>query len=112
MQYIVVFITTANKKEAEKISSVLLDRRLAACVNIIGGVDSRFWWKGKKEKARECLLIAKTRKTLFKKLTRVVKQGHSYDVPEVIAMPVLAGHRPYLDWIKKVTAGKGQGDSK
>ncbi len=106
MQYIVVFITTANKKEAEKISNVLLDRRLAACLNIIGGVDSRFWWKGKKEKARECLLIAKTKKPLFKKLTRVVRQGHSYDVPEVIAIPIVGGHGPYLNWIGKVTAGK------
>ena len=98
-----VFITTANKKEAERISRVLLDERLIACANIVGGVDSRFWWKGKKEKARECLLIAKTRKSLFKKLIKVVKKEHSYDVPEIIAIPIIAGYEPYLDWLKDTT---------
>ena len=101
--FIVVFITTANKREAERISRVLLDARLIACANIIRGVDSRFWWKGKKEKARECLLIAKTRKTLFSKLIKVVKKNHSYEVPEIIAMPIISGHKPYLDWITNST---------
>ena len=102
-----VFITTANKKEAERISRVLLDERLIACANIVGGVDSRFWWKGKKEKARECLLIAKTRKSLFKKLIKVVKKEHSYDVPEIIAIPIIAGYEPYLDWLKDTTLKRG-----
>jgi len=103
MQYIVVFITTANKKEAEKISRVLLDSRLIACANIVRGVDSLFWWKGKKERSRECLLIVKTRKTLFNKLVKMVRKEHSYDVPEIIAIPIISGHKPYLDWIKKET---------
>lgn len=104
---IVVFITTANRGEAESISRVLLEDRLIACVNIIGGVDSWFWWKGKKEKAREYLLIAKTRKALFNKLVKAVKKEHSYDVPEIIAIPIIAGYEPYLDWIKDTT-GKGR----
>jgi len=104
MRYAVVFITTANKREAERISKVLLDTRLIACANIIKGLDSRFWWKGKKEEARECLLIAKTRKALLNKLIKVVKKEHSYDVPEIIALPIVAGHRPYLDWITDSTA--------
>ena len=101
--FIVVFITTANKKEAERISRVLLDARLIACANIIGGVDSRFWWKGKKEKAREFLLIAKTRKSSFSKLVKAVRKNHSYEVPEIIAMPIISGHKPYLDWIANST---------
>lgn len=103
MQYVMVFITTPNKKEAEKISRVLLDKRIIACVNIIGGIDSHFWWKGKKQKAKECLLIAKTAKSLMKKLIKIVKSEHSYDVPEVIAIPIIAGYRDYLDWIGRVT---------
>ncbi|MFC1621301.1 divalent-cation tolerance protein CutA [Candidatus Omnitrophota bacterium] len=106
MQYAVVFITTSSKKEAEKISRVLLDTRLIACANIIKGVDSRFWWKGKKEKASECLIIAKTRKALFNKLAKVVKKEHSYKVPEIIAIPIIAGHKPYLDWIASSTSIK------
>ncbi|MBU4311317.1 MAG: divalent-cation tolerance protein CutA [Candidatus Omnitrophica bacterium] len=97
--FIVVFITTANRGEAERVSKTLLDARLIACANIIKGVDSRFWWKGKKEKAREYLLIAKTRKTLFKKIVKAVRKEHSYDIPEIIAIPIIAGHKPYLDWI-------------
>ena len=103
MKYAVVFITTANKREAERISRVLLDARLIACANIVKGLDSRFWWKGKKEKARECLLIAKTRKPLFNKLVKTVKKEHSYDVPEIIALPITAGHNAYLDWISDST---------
>ena len=101
--FIVVFITTANKREAERISRVLLDARLIACANIIGGIDSIFWWKGKKEKAREYLLIGKTRKELFNKLVKVVRKNHSYEVPEIIAIPIIAGHKPYLDWITNST---------
>jgi len=103
MQYIAVFITTVNKKEAGKISKVLLDAQLIACANIIGNVDSRFWWKGKKEKARECLLVAKTKKPLFNKLIKTVRREHSYDVPEIIAIPIIAGHKDYLDWINGTT---------
>lgn len=99
MQYIIVFITTPNKKEAYKISKILLDKRIIACANIIGGVDSHFWWKGKKERARECLLIAKTTKALLKKLIKAVLSMHSYNVPEIIAMPIIGGHAPYLEWI-------------
>ena len=103
MQHVVVFITAPSKKEAEKISRVLLDARLAACTNIIGGVDSHFWWKAKKEKAKEWLLVIKTRKMLVQKLIDKVKVVHPYEVPEVIAIPIIAGYQTYLDWIQKET---------
>ena len=104
MQHVVVFITVPSRKEAEKISRILLDTRLAACTNIIGGIDSHFWWKTRKEKAKEWLLIAKTKKSLMQKLASRVKAVHPYEVPEVIAVPIIAGFKPYLDWIQKETA--------
>lgn len=103
MQHVVVFITAPSKKEAGNISKILLDARLAACTNIIGGVDSHFWWKAKKEGAKEWLLVAKTRKMLVQKLIDKVKAAHPYEVPEVIAIPIIAGYQPYLDWIQKET---------
>lgn len=100
MEYLIVFITVPNRKEANNISNALLDKRIVACTNIIEGVDSHFWWKSKKEKARELLLIAKTTKGLLNKVIRAVKSVHSYEVPEIIAIPVVGGYKPYLDWIK------------
>ncbi len=104
MQYVVVFITAPSKKEAGNISKVLLDARLVACTNIIGGVDSHFWWKTKREKAKEWLLMAKTRRSLMRKLVSKVKAVHPYEVPEIIAVSIIAGSKPYLDWIQKETA--------
>jgi periplasmic divalent cation tolerance protein len=103
MPYVIVFITAPNKKEAIKINGILLSKRIVACANIIGAVDSYFWWKGRREKANECLLIAKTTRRLVNKLIRIVKSLHSYEVPEIIAMPVIAGYKPYLDWVEKET---------
>lgn len=101
MQYIMVFITSATKKEAEVIRKRLLDKRIIACAGIIEGVDSCFWWQGKKEKAKEYLMICKTTKASLKKLIKVTCSIHSYEVPEIIAVPVIAGHRAYLDWVKE-----------
>jgi len=102
-----VFITVPDKKEAENISAILIDSRIAACVNIIENIKSNFWWKGKKENIKECLLIVKTRKSFFKKIVKTVKSAHSYDVPEIIAIPIIAGYEPYLDWIEKSTSKLG-----
>lgn len=85
--YIVVFMTVSDEKEATKIIHSLLKDRLIACANIVGPVASLFWWKGKIDKANEFLVIMKSRKNLFKKLSERVKELHSYEVPEVIALP-------------------------
>ncbi len=103
MQYVVVFVTAANKKEARKISSVLLNKRIVACTNTIDKIESLFWWKSKLERSKETLLIAKTKRSLLKKLITTVKKLHSYEVPEIIALPILEGYKPYLEWIKKET---------
>ena len=95
----IVFVTCPSRLEAEKLARGMLENRLAACVNIIKAVDSFFWWKGKIDHAQEFLLIIKTKEKLFKVLERYVKTRHSYQVPEVILIPIAVGHRPYLDWM-------------
>ena len=100
---IVIFITTSNKKEAEKIARGLLKERLCACTNIVEKLDSLFWWKDKLEKAKESLLIVKTKKSLLPKLIKKVRSLHSYEVPEIIALPIIGGNKDYLDWLNAVT---------
>ena len=89
MNYIVIFITVSNKKEAQRIAKELIRQKLAACVNIVEKVESLFWWQAKVERAREALLIVKTKKELLNKLIRLVKSLHSYTVPEIIALPII-----------------------
>ncbi|MCX5781185.1 MAG: divalent-cation tolerance protein CutA [Elusimicrobia bacterium] len=103
MENIVIFITCANLKEAEKISKQLLEKKLTACANLVRGVSSRYWWKGKIQKSNEIMLIMKSRKRLFKKIISEVKKNHSYEVPEIIALPIIAGNPEYLEWIKEST---------
>ncbi len=98
--YITVLVTTQDQNEARAISHAVLNEKLAACVNIIKDIESFFWWEGKIDRAEECLLIMKTRKELFRPLEAVVKKNHSYSVPEIIALPVVAGQEDYLSWIK------------
>ncbi len=101
--HIVVLVTASSKKEADKIAQGLLEEKLAACVNIVEGLESRFWWQGKIDSAKELLLIIKTRKTLFNKLAKKVRSLHSYTVPEIIALPIISGSKAYLDWINDCT---------
>ncbi|OGR82094.1 MAG: hypothetical protein A2636_03190 [Elusimicrobia bacterium RIFCSPHIGHO2_01_FULL_64_10] len=96
----VVFLTAANREEAEKISRTLVTERLAACVNQAGEVRSRYWWDGKIETGAEILVIAKTTRRAFPRLQKRVRELHSYSVPEVIALPVIDGNPAYLRWIK------------
>ncbi len=96
----VVLVTAPKGKEAKKLSGLLLGRKLCACVNIIKGVDSFFWWKGKIDSASESLMVIKTKQSLLPALIKEVKAAHSYDVCEVIALPIIAGSKQYLDWVK------------
>ena len=97
--YIVIFVTASNKKEAQKIASGLIKQKLAACVNIVNKVDSLFFWEGKTQKAKESLLIIKSKKDKLARLIKLVKSLHSYTVPEIIAIPIIAGDKSYLSWI-------------
>lgn len=98
-QYIIILVTAKDKKEATKIARGLLEARLIACANIIGGIQSIFTWQGKIDNAKEAVLILKTKKTLFKKISIKIKSLHSYQTPEIIALPILDGSKNYLDWI-------------
>lgn len=97
---IIVLVTCANVDEAQKISGALVQQKLCACVNILDNIKSIFWWQGKVDSGSEVLLIAKTLKNRFAKITKLVKSLHSYEVPEIIALPIIAGEKKYLDWIK------------
>lgn len=97
--YIVIFVTASCMEEAEKISSKLIESKLAACVNMIDGVKSVFWWEQKVDIAREIMLIIKTKKSKLSAVIKLVKSIHSYEVPEIIALPVVGGEKKYLRWI-------------
>ncbi len=96
---IIVLITAGSEKEARKIARLLVKEKKAACVNILPGVDSLFRWKGKIDSARESLLLVKTRASLFPEIISLVKQIHSYEVPEIIALPIVGGSEDYLRWL-------------
>jgi periplasmic divalent cation tolerance protein len=98
-----IFITASSMAEARKIAKELVSRKLAACVSILPRVESVYTWKGKAETARETLLIVKSKKNLFAKIEKAVKGLHSYECPEIIALPVARGSKDYLKWIEDST---------
>ncbi len=99
--HIVVLVTTGTGEEAHKIADKLLSERKAACVSIVPGVSSFFRWQGERDSARENLLIIKTKAELLNDVIDLVKQLHSYEVPEIIALPIVGGNADYLEWIDK-----------
>jgi periplasmic divalent cation tolerance protein len=107
MEYIVVYITCPDEDSAEKIAGDLVKEQLAGCVNIIKGIRSIYRWEGRIEDDSEALMIVKTRKELFDRLKKRVKEIHPYSVPEIIALPITAGSDDYLDWLEEVTLQKG-----
>jgi len=96
---IVVLSTCASPEEGERLARALVDARLAACVSIVPGVRSIYRWKGEIESAGECLLAIKSSQAQFDELRARIEQLHPYDVPEILALPVLDGARKYLDWL-------------
>jgi uncharacterized protein involved in tolerance to divalent cations len=102
---VVILITAATAEEAGTIAGALVDERLAACVNIIPGVRSLFTWEGKSQDAREVLMVCKSRLLLIEKIIARVRELHSYSVPEIIALPVVAGLDSYLAWVRDSTKG-------
>ena len=103
---IVVFITTANSEEAARLAEMLVEGRLAACVQILPEMESVYRWQGKIERQKEVLLIAKTTNSRFEELERNVRAIHSYETPEIVALPLAAGSPPYLEWLSSsVSAG-------
>jgi|SRR5665648_169419 len=101
-EFVIVFVTTKDKAEAEKICQTLLKEKLIACANIIHPVTSCFVWLGKIDNAEECLVVLKSRADLFGELTQSVKAMNSYQVPEVLALPIVEGSADYLAWMSSV----------
>jgi periplasmic divalent cation tolerance protein len=102
-EIIQVSTTTDQRGEAERISREIVGKRLAACVQITGPITSHYWWKDKLEKTEEWLLIIKTRKEIYPQLEEAIKKMHSYETPEIIAVPVSNGSKEYLSWIENET---------
>ena len=107
--YILVIITASSVEEAKSISDTLLNKRLAACTNQLADVKSLYWWKESIQSADEVMLFAKSRASQFDDIVLAVKEVHSYDVPEVLAIPILSGSPEYLNWIFEET---GEPDNK
>ena len=96
---IVVFMTAANGEEATRLADMLVGAHLAACVQILPEMESVYRWQGKVERQAEVLLIAKTTRGKFDELEREVRALHSYDTPEIVAVPIVTGSVPYLEWL-------------
>jgi periplasmic divalent cation tolerance protein len=103
MQYRIVLVTCGSIAEARRIGRNLVEKKLAACANIVPRVESIYRWKGKVERAREALVVIKTTGKRLRELEREVKRAHSYDVPEFIVLPIIAGSQTYLAWLQEST---------
>ena len=101
--FIQVFMTAEKKEEAENIASAMVEKRLAACAQLLGPIRSTYWWEEKIETSDEWLCIMKSRKDLFEKLEKAIREMHPYDVPEIVALPIVAGSRDYLKWLGQET---------
>ena len=99
MKYCCVLSAVPDIKKARYLAGLLVSKKLAACVQILPGLESHYCWRGKKEIAREVLILIKTKASVYKKLEKVLLQNHPYEVPEIICMPITQGSKSYLDWI-------------
>jgi periplasmic divalent cation tolerance protein len=104
MDLVFVYMTAATREEAARIGRALVDERLAACINILGGMTSIYRWEGTVETAEETVFIAKTRRDRFERLAARVRELHSYTVPCIVELPVERGNPAYLDWLRAETA--------
>jgi periplasmic divalent cation tolerance protein len=98
-EYVQIFTTTGRREDAERIVQVLMQKKLAGCVQIIANVSSTYWWKGKIEKAEEWLCLIKSEKTLYEQIEKAIKEIQPYEVPEITAVPIVAGSKEYFRWL-------------
>lgn len=98
-KYIQITTTTKNRGNAEKIAETVVKKRLAACVQIVGPITSVYWWKEKIEKTEEWLCVIKTTEELYSRLEKAILEAHTYETPEILAVPVIEGSKNYLMWI-------------
>jgi len=102
-KHVVVLVTAPSKDVGREIGQTLLERRLAACINVVPAVESLYVWQGEVCDDEEVLLVIKTTAAAFDALVTAVRNVHPYDVPEIIALPIAAGFQDYLDWISEST---------
>jgi len=100
-KYIMIFITAANTDEAHEISLALVEEKFVACANTVGAISSTYWWDGQIENADEQLIVCKTLASHLDAVVAWVKSMHSYEVPEIIALPIIGGNPDYLKWIEE-----------
>ena len=105
---IVVLVTVPTPEAGGRIARALVEERLAACVNLVPGLASTFRWEGAVQTEAEALLIVKTQRPLFEALASRIRSLHPYTVPEIIALPLMAGHQPYLDWVRDSVSPAGE----
>lgn len=105
-EYLQVTTTAPSEEEARRIAAALVERRLAACVQVLGPIESHYRWRGAVETEREWLCLAKTGASRYPELEATIRELHSYEEPEVVAMPIVAGSRGYLEWIGESLGGK------
>ncbi len=105
-EFIQVSTTASSRDEAERIAAALLEGRLAACVQILGPMQSRYWWKGSLESAEEWLCLIKTAEASYADVEKMIRATHSYEVPEIVAVPIVKGSAAYLDWVREETSKK------
>lgn len=103
MKFCCVLTAVPTISKARQMAGLLISRRLAACVQIIPGIESHYCWKGKKETSREVLLIIKTRVPLYKPLEKAILKHHPYEVPEIVCLAIGQGSKTYLDWVRGET---------
>ncbi len=96
---LVVLTTTGNREDAERIARSLVERRLAACAQVVGPIRSIYRWQGEIETAEEWQLWAKTQRGLYERVEQAIRSAHPYEVPEILALPVAAGSAAYLEWL-------------
>ncbi|MBO35275.1 MAG: divalent-cation tolerance protein CutA [Verrucomicrobiales bacterium] len=95
-----VMVTVPNITVGRRLAKLVLEGQLAACVNIVPGVESHYWWQGKVCRDKELLLVMKTTQTRLKRLEKMVVEKHPYVTPEFIVLPITAGSKKYLDWVR------------
>ena len=109
-KYIIVFSTVPDKDSAHKITQAILTKRLAACITITPAVQSSYWWQGKITMEEELQLVIKTQDKLYSRLEKMILQLHPYEVPEIIALPVIRGYSQYLGWVEAETSSSADGE--
>lgn len=98
--FVQVFVTTGSKDDAQALASTIVAQRLAACVQVLGPITSTYWWEGEIETAEEYLCLIKSSRAAYDALEAAIKEAHTYETPEILAMPVVAGNADYLSWLE------------